>query len=564
MFTFMHTFTPESWPGLLRNGLWRDGDGLKMMHTVYMPEGKDFGCAARPGSPLWEKLRELNCPFYIDRLQGGVGLPRWYRFDPALLFRYKQMLGENFWGWQIHEWSSNYRSDTMRIADLYRKLGNPSPSPEERHRIWQKVRAGEESLFLESLTPEEWTGRREPLNRAMFEDDIRRLYAMRAAMTEELLIPADSYHMAPRIEIANGAKLLLPEVGWQIPNARIQLAYTRGMARAAGIRWGIYYECWCYNSAASGLTYPFSLRDGQDEWFENQLTRGTGADRTPEEREQGGTSRNLQERLWRYAVFSGASVLGEEYGVSNTFRDYRDFDLSPYGQTKKDFLRFTGRFPDLGEPFAPIAVVLPKELPVLHVNLPENYLDYPRDDDSDGLNGEAWRRIRETLPLLFGKKGERGNNAHVLTPGGLPDCFDILHEDQEDALGRFDFFIDLTGGEDFRRKHPVITPEEADRILSDLLPLRIGGGVHTAYNWVPGGWLVFAANNDGVECDNFKGDVRFPEAALTAEIRYKTSDLSVRPSVRLLDGTGTLDRDGGRDMLSLRAGDWVLLGVSEA
>ena len=30
--------------------------------------------------------------------------------------------------------------------------------------------------------------------------------------------------------------------------------------RAHGIRWGIYYECWCYNHAAGGLTIPFSLR----------------------------------------------------------------------------------------------------------------------------------------------------------------------------------------------------------------------------------------------------------------------------------------------------------------
>ncbi len=564
MLTFIHTYTEESWQGLLKNGLWREGDGLKLMHTVYLPVGRDFNRVLEPGTPLTGRLEELRCPFYIDRLQGGVGLPRWYRYDPETVRRLENLLEDRFWGWQFHEWSSNYRSDVGRILEMYQKRGTPSPTPEERDRIWRDVRAGKQELFLEALTPEEWTGRREPQNRAMFLDDIRRHCAMRAVMTGNRLIPADSYHMAPRIEIENGARLLLPEMGWQIPNARIQTAYTRGMARAHGIRWGIYYECWCYNHATGGLTIPFSLRDGQDEWYENQLTKGTGADRTPEEREEGGTSRNLQQRLWRYALFSGATVIGEEYGVSNTFRDYRDFDLSPYGRTKKEFLSFAERFPDPGEPFTPIAVVLPKELDVLHVDLPEDYLGYPASDTSDGADPVVWRTIRETLPRLFGQAGTRGNNAHVLTPGGLPDAFDIIHEDSAckagEALRRYEYFIDLTGGDSFKKTHRTVTPEEADRILTELLPLRIGENVHTAYNRIPGGWLVFASNNDGVECDNFKGDVRIPEAAVTAEIRYRKNGLSAK----MMEGTGRLHRDGDRTFLDLRAGDWVLLGVSDS
>ena len=560
MFTFIHTYTPESWEGLIRNGLWRDGDGLKLMHTVGMPEEASFNRVLAPGSQLFRKLEELRCPFYVDRLQGGVGLPRWYRFDPAVIHRLIDLLGEDFWGWQIHEWSSNYRSDIGRISDLYRSRGTPVPSPEERRRIWDGIRSGKIPLFLEALTREEWSGRREPLDRRMFLEDTRWLYAMRAAMTGYRLIPADSYHMAPRTEIEYGAGLLLPEMGWQIPNARIQTAYARGMARSAGIRWGIYYECWCYNHAVGALTIPHSLRRGQDEWFEDQVTKGTGADRTPEEREEGGTSRNLQERLWRYAYLSGAEVMAEEYGVCNTFRDYRDFDLSPYGKTKKDFLSFTERFPDPGEAFTPIAVVLPKDLPVLHVDLPDDYLGYPAGDTSDGPDPQIWKRIRETLPEIFGRRGERGNNAHVLTPGGLPDVFDILHEDQEEALRRYSFFIDLTGRDSFRKTHRTVAPEEADRILDGLLPLRIGNGIHTEYNRVKGGWLVFASNNDGMECDNFKGDVRLEEASLTAEISRRDD----RVSVRMLDGSGVVRRDKDKDFLELRAGDWVLLGVSES
>ncbi len=76
MLTFIHTYTEESWQGFLKNGLWREGDGLKLMHTVYLPEGRDFNRVLGPGTPLTKRLEELRCPFYIDRHQGGVGLPR--------------------------------------------------------------------------------------------------------------------------------------------------------------------------------------------------------------------------------------------------------------------------------------------------------------------------------------------------------------------------------------------------------------------------------------------------------------------------------------------------------
>ena len=257
MFTFMHTYTPDSWDGLTKHGLFRRGDGLKVLHAGQRPDWFRFNQMAAIGSPLEQKLRELRCPFYIDRLQGGVGLSYLYPFDPALLHHYRTLLGDKFWGFQMHERSSNYRSDYDRITQLYETYGTPKPTPIERHSSFQDVRSGKKPLFLETLTPEEWSSRRNPVNRAMFLNDIRLLYETRCRMTG-------------------------------------------------------------YNHAAEALVIPFSLRDGQDEWGEDQLHKGTGADRTPEERERGGTSVNLQERLWRFAYHAGATVISEEYGVCNT------------------------------------------------------------------------------------------------------------------------------------------------------------------------------------------------------------------------------------------------------
>ena len=69
---------------------------------------------------------------------------------------------------------------------------------------------------------------------------------------------------------------------------------------------------------------------------------------------------------------------------------------------------------------------------------------------------------------------------------------------------------------------------------------------------------MFAANNDGIECSDFRPDIRIPEAALSTEIRYKFPGASCR----LLDGTGKLRREDGADRLYLEAGDWVLLGIA--
>lgn len=557
MFTFMHIYTEESWNGLVKHGMFRDGDGLKVMHANKRPEWFLFNQKAAIGKPLEQKLRELRCPFYIDRLQGGVGLPYLYPFDPALLHHYRDILGDNFWGFQMHEWSSNYRSDFERITQLYEKYGTPNPTLTERHAIFQNVCSGKESLFLEAMTPDEWSSRRDPVNRAMFLDDIRLLFETRCRMTQNSLIPADSYHMAPRIEIANGARLLLPEVGWQIPGARMQIAYTRGMANAAAIRWGIYYECWCYNHAAGGLTIPFSLRDGQDEWGEDQLHTGTGADRTPEERECGGTSVNLQERLWRFAYHAGATVIGEEYGVCNTFRDYHDYDLSPYGQTKRKFLSYQERHNDVGTPFAPIAVVLPKNLPILDVELRDNYLNYPGDDPSYPVSNETTKNLRDTMHTLFGTNGS-GNTGHVLRCGGYPDVFDILHADQDAALSHYDYLIDLTDDPAFAAAHSNLIPIDAlDPLLDRMLPCRISGGLQTQYNRTKTGWEILVLNNNGVTNDNFSGDTFDADAAVTTDVRF----CGEHSACRILEGTGTASADGNHVTLHLAAGQWLLLGI---
>ncbi len=560
MFTFIHTFTNEGWKGIIEKGLWSEGDGLKIMHTSYIKDHLKFHNIAKEGSKLETILKENKCPFYIDRLQGGVGLPYHYHYNTKILHHYREMLGDNFWGWQMHEWASNYQSDWDRIKEFYKKSGTPNPTPEERQKIWKKIIDGSENLFLEALTPVEWNIHRDPMNRQAYMDDIHWLYETRSLMTDHQLIPVDSYNMAPKIEIANGAKLLMPEVGWQIPDMRVQIAYNRGMAKAANIRWGVYYECWGYTSEVNNLTIPYSLAGHDDEWGEDQLIKGNGAHLPLEMRERGGSSRNLQERVWRYAYFSGATVMGEEYGVCNTFRNYDDFDLSPYGQVKKNFLDFTRKFPDLGTAFTPFAIVLPKELPYIDLRFPDNYANYSPEDESFVVSKETATMLRDGLRSIFGSES-KGNAGHVIRNGGYPDIFDIVHEDTENALDKYDFLIDLTGNDSFAKEHKnTVKTEDINKILENILPLRIESPVHTSYNKTNDGWFVLAINNDGIHCDNnFEGDKKLPDCDLVSKINYKNNGISCKK----IDGSGNISKTENGDYIELEAGQWILLAVSE-
>ena len=554
----IHTYTPGVFPALLKSGLWREGDGLKLMHKPGFRPPNDFNTAAAVGSPLERLLKELRCPFYIDRLQGGMGYTNRYPYDPALTRHYRALLGDRFWGFQMHEWASNFNSDRERILALARKEGVRLTDPDEKARFWKRVTEKELPLFLEAYTAEEYAALPLPETLGGFLRAAEALYALCARETEGLLLPADSYFMAPRTELKYGAKRLTPEMGWQIPELRIQTAYTRGMARAAGVPWGVYYECW-QRTNGEALSIPYSLRTGQDEWQEDLLHRGCGADLPFERREHGGSSLSLMARAWRYAYFSGAASFAEEYGVCNTFRSLEDATLSPYGETKREFLRFAEAFPDLGEPYTPMAVVLPADLPMLDVSLDGRYLGWPVSDPACPAPARDPAKFKARLAAVFGTRGKYGEHSHVLRPGGLPGVFDIVHADMTRALDRYDHFIDLTGDPAFAKTRSAVTPEEADRILDGLLPCRIGGGIFTAYNRARGCWYVLAMNNDGISHDGFLPDVKHPEATAAAPVRLRTPGKKIEKAA----GDGTLALDGADAQIRLEAGAWILLRIAE-
>ncbi len=564
-FQFIHTYLPGTFEGLEKSGLWRECDGLKIMHKNYFSPDRQFNEICAPGSPLFRLLEERRCVFYVDRYQGGIAMPYAYDYDPAKVQALAELLGDNFWGFQMHEWASNYRSESFRVKEAiekYRAEKPDAPMADFWAEKTEAVKTNCMALFTEAHSVEEWSHMQYPETPAAFMEGVKKLWHKRADTLRAPLLPADSFFMSHKITIAGGAKRLLPEIGWQIPHMRWQIPYTRGMARAAGIPFGVYYESWCSEQGRE-LTIPYTVDTYRNEWYEDDLLESVRK-RTDGKPENGGSSRSLQERAWVYSYFAGASAMGEEYGICNTFTDYKDFALSAYGQVKKNFLDFTERFPDLGTPYVPFAIVLPADYELLTLGDREDeYLHYPLSL-YDTAYAEKVRLVKKTLETLLTDKDSgitrMGNDPHVLQNGKYPDVFDIIHADMPAAIEKYPFLIDATGDPAFRAKYGdrIVPLSRVQTVLSMVMPATVGGNLQYAVNRDQNGWLLMILNNNGVDRTPAEGDVQLPAARTTAQIMPGTMNC-IRPEK--LAGSGRLHTDGGSASVTLGAGEWILVRI---
>jgi hypothetical protein len=120
-FCFYHPYHPETWQAMIDCGLVRDGDGVKFSQSLLIKDEYKFNNLAAEGTELYNYLREKRSPFYIDRLQGGCYIEE-YPYDMTLIDKYREMLGDRFIGWQMHEWLSNYKSDLGKMTKKCKKV----------------------------------------------------------------------------------------------------------------------------------------------------------------------------------------------------------------------------------------------------------------------------------------------------------------------------------------------------------------------------------------------------------------------------------------------------------
>ena len=453
---FFHVYNEKYLPGLEKNGILNKDTGFKIQHDFPMPEEAKFNKIAAKGGKLYNLLKENNYPFYVDRIAGGT---TWhtYAFDRELIQEYKNLLGEWFLGFQLHESGSNRRRDEW--PRMIKAMGSKGP--------YDREKLGEVMLSETAMTPDGtrlhafsqdtvdyYANKVYAETYPEFVEEMKELFSRRMADTDYAILPCDSYFLATKLQDEMGMQTFMPEVGCQIPLMRLAVALARGVAKAAGKTWGAYYECW-REVPGVGYCMPCFNSDPSNEWY---LPQSMHCDDFSSYGENGGSSRLLQNRIYYHALMSGADYFSEEWGLNCSYSDMETFQLSEYGQVKKDFIDKALTLQNI-KARIPFAIVLPKvysciELPDIFTpwiigEHRADYLSSPLNEEEQHYFGH----IEDVLKLFFARYGEQyGNESHVLTNSRFGDVVDIIYDDAGgDAFRAYDYLIDATPDSKFAK-----------------------------------------------------------------------------------------------------------------
>lgn len=537
MFKFIHGYLPGVWEAQVSQGLVGENDGVRFCQNIMLKEELKFNNLAAKGSELFQILADRKCVFYIDRIQGGVYIDE-YEYDQELLKEYKDMLGENFWGFQMHEWLSNYYYDVFgKMKDLPEDKWN-----KENIQAYIFEKYPFPYLMLESMTAQEMADAGLPKTGEQLYHNMTEIYKKRMQVGE--LLPCDSAFLAYGFEISMGAKRLMPEVGSQTRDARLQICYARGMTRKAGRSFGVYYEPWGGD--------PFSAccyhTEGKNEWGIGESSDFPFETQGP----NGGSSRSLQKRIFLYGYLSGAEFMSEEWGLCNVFYDWKDYKLSPYGQVKKEFLEFTRKYKDIGDKLTPIAAVLPSDLMVLD-NVYDDTLYCGMKTQNEKL-AKAKQGVRELFTTSLAMLGSDGEIS-TLKNSDIPDAIDLLNFDA-DVLQRYKYLIDLTGNSEFAKNYAnICSIADVKSLLKSLLPCYVEGNAHWLINeCTSGGYYLSVFNHSGIERTVQKGERQMDEAKTVVEISLKEN-----MQLCVCEGEGVLSIEDGKHYLTIPAGGWAFI-----
>ena len=539
---FFHVYNEECFKGLEKNGLLNKDSGFMVKNVFSVPKERQFNNIAARGGKLHDMIKEGRHPFYVDRIAGGVTyFP--YKFDQKLIREYDDLLGDWFLGFQLHESGSNRReSDWQRILRLTGEKGpydpellrnllkNPKKFPDGKVMILQSLSQDSSDVYAKlcyAKTPAEYL------------EEMRDVFSRRMAEVGGHILPCDSYYLATKIQDELGMKTFMPEVGCQIMLMRLEVALARGMAKASHKTWGIYYECWRPDPEVkpSGFSMPCYHVDVVNEWY---LTQELHGDDFTTYGENGGSSRLLQNRIYYYALMSGADYASEEWGLNCSYADMEEYTLSAYGEVKKAFIHDAEKYQGI-QAVIPFAIVLPKAYSCVELtdelsryelgSHRSEYMKAPLNQEEQ----EYFGHVEDVLKLFFARYGEAyGNEGHVITNSRFGDVVDIIYEDAgEETLNQYEYLIDATKNGDFIRAKVgsnLRILESADleqlavtveKLIPEVMPVSVNGL----------SWLVSVDNqkrnflsifnNEGNERSIYKGDVINTEADKTVTVTFK-------------------------------------------
>lgn len=539
-FVYFHCYGEDLWRGYEKNGLLRENFGIRCMQSIYLSEDRLFNSILKKGGELYNYIKEKKCFLYVDRLQGGTVIQE-YEYDEELIREYREMLGDRFLGFQMHEWLTNYKNDVdMKLAELSEEQWTEENI---KRMIFEKYPYP--YLLLEAMTAKEHAEAGKPKSWQQFYDNMTAIYRKRAEKFP--LLPCSSWFMMFPFEAENGATAIMPEIGTQARHMRLQMCFARGVCKAYGIRLGAYYEPW------GGIPFGVCSYNNvpQNEWG-CERSEGSFVGKGSENY---GSSRSLQWRAHLYTYLSGAKFISEEWGGYNTFKDMETYELSEYGLVKKRFLDFVDKYPDVGEKVSPIAAVISNRLPCFTVEGyatggDETMFGYPMDEELMAINKAAKdgaRRIFQDRVDMLGTEPKVLINSHI------PDAVDMLNEGDGHALKAYQYLVDITGEADFKDRYDnVITPDEVEEKLYELLPCRVDGGFHWLLNEAEDGYYLSVFNQSGIVRTVEEGESVLPEATKTATITLKDGKVLLP-----LEGNTEVRFENGQYFVTLKGGEWL-------
>ncbi len=575
MFHFVHNYIPHTdfWNGLIRRGFIDDYSGLKLTQGLQTTYEDSFNRLASPGGEVCAILSEGDRVFFVDRMQGGSCIYP-YQYDPELIDFYDELMGKRFLGFQMHEWVSNLLSDFHKIigdmnAYKDRETSNRLAlsadwSMEGIIKAVQKIYPNPGGgVYIEAMSPEEWASAVRPTDAASMLETLTRLFQKRQSAVKQHVLAVDSCFPAERLEAENGVRAIMPEIGAQTPFTRIALALARGTHKACGLPFGAYQEPW----GGEPFSCYYYKRDHLNEWSAAENIDSTYAPAG----ENGGSSLSLYRRICFYAFLAGAEFFAEEWGACNTFYDWHDFELTPYGKVKKEFIDFTRSCPDFGELYTPFALVLPAEMKVLNLNQVNRGRNFFRFVEEFPMMEDQRREqhVYDVLRAIYDREAEcpPSPESYNLTNSAFGDLFDLVYEDDPQLFERYEYLADLTGKPEFAAHNAgysarILRTDEIPALLGRLRELsdRLTGiQVDGAPLWMlhnaSGRKMLSFFNNEGAGRSVARGEYQIPGCECRVKITLPSPDIPLR----LIFGETPLEREGRELRFTLPPGEILIL-----
>ncbi len=213
----------------------------------------------------------------------------------------------------------------------------------------------------------------------------------------------------------SGSKTVGYEIDATNVHVPMRIAFERGAARQYGGAW-INYASGNFGDACNYFTQNPVVPRGAPAWFHSRYTITDGV------------SISWYRKLYYLNYLGGASAIYWEQNLTNQWMlpgpGTHPIQLSPFGRATEDFMAFTRRLPDRGEPYTPVALLLSAGHGYDRVNYHCKMLGVFTEDRNDIELRELFNVCWHPASILEGMPASP--DVQSMPSGVFGDIFDVL------------------------------------------------------------------------------------------------------------------------------------------